>query len=125
MRIRDMDNQELAKFHGYIAHHLSTSQGHRRNLSVYVVSRLWLREEVVRKIVYGTPPYVLFTKVFIETPEQYGGVPVTMLWGDLMLYETGEPEIRRFIATTELAPAPDLIQFVLDLSKRTPAPPEW
>lgn len=57
-----------------------------------MILRLALVESTVRDIVAGKPPYTLFNGVLM------GELVVSMIWGDFEMYETGEPEIRGFIA---------------------------
>lgn len=94
-------------------------------LEAWGCDRLELTESTVRDIVAGQLPIQVFNGAHLEIPA-LAAVPfqlLHMVWGNFVLYETGEPVIRNFVAVPEQfsgLPPPALVRRVLALLKSTP-----
>jgi hypothetical protein len=89
--------------------------------------KLYLTDDTVRDIVAGKLPIQQFNGVTVELPlfEEALSSPFHMVWGDFMLYETGEPVIRNFVAVPQPfvgLPPPMLVKRVLALLKASKNP---
>lgn len=93
-------NFDRCHFWGSI--HIGASE--QTELEVLKIERLAIEENTVRDIVAGHLPIQLFRDVElvldipIPAPFQMKPFRISMVWGDFMLYETGEPAIRNFLA---------------------------
>lgn len=90
------------------------------------VERLHLTESTVRAIVAGHLPIKLFNgvKVFLNFAEPVM-LSLSMVWGDVELFETGAPVLRNFVAVPEKfegMPPPALVARVIKLLKASRNP---
>lgn len=89
----------------------------------WLIPELELAEDTVRDIVAGKLPILLFNG--IEAKLEARGVlelsfRTSMVWGNFMLYETGEPVIRNFVGVPDVfqgLPPPAVVKRVLALMK--------
>jgi len=90
-------------------------------------AQLELTEDTVRDVVAGKLPIVMFNGVSIELQlfDQVMSKPINMVWGDFVLFETGEPVIRNFIGVPDSfhgLPPPAVVRRVLALLKASKNP---